>query len=760
MAGHRSTLKKANKAFKTPHSSKRSIKALNKGKVEKNSMNNKPIKIQSKNERKNYKNQIKKNKINKSLIEQSLFKSNKIERIITVLPLTKNLTPLNIINQILSLNDLENFENIESNFSEIEGQKIFTIKINKFNSNLKFIIPDLNNLISILDCCKISDFVIFGLSAIEEIDSIYGEQIIRSVEAQGISTTFAVLPDLVTNYPKKNLQLDIYKSLFSYYQHFFPNVEKLFILENKNDSVNLLRILSQNIPKGINWRDLRGYLLADNLDKFQTNNNENYLTIDGIVRGNGFNINGLIHVPGFGDYQIEKIEKLVIKGDNEIIISNDKESLDKFQNINDDLSMDEDEMDSDSDSEYDEDFDLVNKKIISEKNKLKRLPKGVSEYQAKWMKEDELEDLINEVGLADENDNEENDDEIMDTNNDEDIIEDDDFTSYKEISEEERVKQLEEYRKKENDELVWPDEIELRYDEIATKRLSKYRGVKSLASSLWDYDENDKRRPENWLNYFRLKNYKTFKNKTIKNYKNVINVVAGDKVRISIKFDVNDLNKLSNPKIKPFIISSLFSNENKLSVCNFSISTWESYENPIKSKDSMIVQYGFRRYHINPLFSQQSRNSNNVTKFQRFLHKGQMAIATAILPVSFTKSPALFFKSDLNNGGNLEILCQGTFENTDFTRILAKRIVLTGEVFKIHKSMVTIRFMFFNSDDVNAYKNVPLFTRMGRSGFIKESLGTHGEFKAQFDAKLNAQDIVGMELFKRVWPKEGSPVPF
>ncbi|GMF05223.1 unnamed protein product [[Candida] boidinii] len=96
---------------------------------------------------------------------------------------------------------------------------------------------------------------------------------------------------------------------------------------------------------------------------------------------------------------------------------------------------------------------------------------------------------------------------------------------------------------------------------------------------------------------------------------------------------------------------------------------------------------------------------------------------------------------------------QGTFLNSDHTRILAKRVVLTGDIFKIHKNVVTIRYMFFNSDDVINYKYIPLFTKMGRSGLIKESLGTHGYFKAIFDGKLNAQDIVGMALYKRLWPK-------
>lgn len=39
----------------------------------------------------------------------------------------------------------------------------------------------------------------------------------------------------------------------------------------------------------------------------------------------------------------------------------------------------------------------------------------------------------------------------------------------------------------------------------------------------------------------------------------------------------------------------------------------------------------------------------------------------------------------------------GTFLNPDTTRIVAKRVVLTGHPFKVHKKTATVRFMFFNS---------------------------------------------------------------
>jgi pre-rRNA-processing protein TSR1 len=85
--------------------------------------------------------------------------------------------------------------------------------------------------------------------------------------------------------------------------------------------------------------------------------------------------------------------------------------------------------------------------------------------------------------------------------------------------------------------------------------------------------------------------------------------------------------------------------------------------------------------------------------------------------------------------------------------VIAKRLILTGHPYKIHKKLVTIRYMFFNREDVLWFAALPLFTKRGRQGFIREPLGTHGYFKANFDGKVTSLDAVGVALYKRVWPR-------
>lgn len=99
------------------------------------------------------------------------------------------------------------------------------------------------------------------------------------------------------------------------------------------------------------------------------------------------------------------------------------------------------------------------------------------------------------------------------------------------------------------------------------------------------------------------------------------------------------------------------------------------------------------------------------------------------------------------------LVATGSFMSSDPTRIIAKRIVLTGHPYKVHKKTATIRYMFFNRDDVAYFQSVELHTKYGRTGHIKEALGTHGYFKAHFDGPIQQMDTVCMNLYKRQFPK-------
>jgi pre-rRNA-processing protein TSR1 len=215
----------------------------------------------------------------------------------------------------------------------------------------------------------------------------------------------------------------------------------------------------------------------------------------------------------------------------------------------------------------------------------------------------------------------------------------------------------------------------------------------------------------------------------------------------------------------------LLKHEHKLTAINISITLSSEYPVPLRSKEELILQCGPRRLVINPLFSAAGNTPNNVHKFDRYLHPGRTAVATFMGPVCWGSVPCLFFKKTPQETGNaiedlahtlslssgkkpaLEMIATGTTLPPSTSRIVAKRIILTGHPYKIHKKLVTVRYMFFNSSDVSYFSALQLWTKRGRSGYIKEALGTHGYFKATFDGRVNPLDSIGVSLYKRVWPR-------
>lgn len=733
---HRSTLKNDHKSFKSKHATKGQLKNRFKGKVEKGGSGSKQNKVLSKIERKNIVKQLKEKKILESKNARKLFDSLGAEKIVTVISLTQDLSPSAIAASLFQTSD-EKFT--------FEYPSVSSVRIRQFKAGFKVILPDQNNLLSILDAAKVSDYVVFGISAQQEVDPAYGEQLLRSIIAQGVASVIGVLPNLASAYPKRNLQLDIRQSLQSYFTHFFPDVDRLYALEIASEALNCIRTMSQKMPKSVSWRDARGYLVADDVTYIQADNGTQLLSVTGTVRGAGFNTNRLLHIPGYGDFQLEGIETLKdrsLEADQVLVPNEDQEDLNE-------VLPEELEMDEDVEDDYEDGVKMDGYKYFSsgdDTTSRKAVPRGTSEYQRKWLIDDILEDA------SDLEEDEEDDVEVgIEDSMADDIAMDadaDDNQDYVELSAEEEQRQLLEFRALEKDDLEFPDEVELDPSESAKERFAKYRGIKSLGNCDWQVDEADENRPLIWKRLLRISNYKATRNRIVKQTAKEAQVDAGTRVRLTIRTPIG-IDFAANQRA--FILYGLLEHEHKLALVNWSFESWEDYIEPIPAGEEIVVQYGFRRQVIRPLFNQASNNANNVHKSERFAHHGNLTIATAISPVLFTNSPALYFKPQAD--GLLQFVGKGTFLNCDHTRIVAERAVLTGHPVKIHKTVVTVRYMFFNPQDINYFKAIPLFTKMGRSGFIKESLGTHGYFKARFDGKLNAQDTIAMSMYRRVWPQ-------
>ncbi|KAK2071828.1 hypothetical protein P8C59_006221 [Phyllachora maydis] len=521
-------------------------------------------------------------------------------------------------------------------------------------------------------------FVILVLSAEVEVDDL-GELILRSVEGQGMSTLFTVVQRLSSIEPVKQ-RSSVLGSLKSYMMHFHPEQDKMYSVDSRQECSNLVRSLCNIIPKGVRWRDERSWMLVEDI-QFPGSAAE-AAVLTGVIRGKGLNADRLVQVGDWGTFQIEKI----------------------YQSA---WYLDDDISDSGSDAE---DFDMQDAE------------EGPAQPEDGM--EGHVGDTQTEAGPSEYQRSE----------------------AFMELDETEDAEQLAAYRAKKRDEaeddLEFPDEIELHPNVSARERLARYRGLKSLRTSPWLEDEDRAHEPENWQRLLHISDYKSSRSKAAREAL-VGGVASGTRVHVH-------LNAVP-----------------KRTVLNFLVNLSSDHSTPIKSKEELIMQCGPRRFIIYPLFSQGGSTPNDVHKYCRYLHPGQSAVATFLGPVTWGSVPALFFKRTIPESGAAEndgeaphlpltLVATGTALPPSTSRVVAKRAILTGHPYHIHKKLVTIRYMFFNRKDVEWFKALPLWTKRGRGGYIKEALGTHGYFKATFDGRVNPQDTIGVSLYKRVWPRISS----
>lgn len=724
-------------------------------------------------------------------------------RIVAIIPLCADVSAADAVRSLNSSLDIE---------EEVPEAGWTRTTVDRFKQKVQYLVVK-RDLLASLDACRIADFVVFTLSAHEEVDS-EGELILKSVESQGISNTFIVVQGLDKVEPAKQ-RPSVVSSLKSYITHWLPATERVYSLDSRQESSNLVRSLCTTTTKGVRWRDQRSYMFIEDIawsggKSAVSDDGTGEVVLTGVVRGLGLKADRLVQVGDWGDFQIEKIvaapleikkwgkeEEMVIDSGAGNVLDEPTEDQDDLadlapeETLMDDVTnyamsiapserkgvlLDDHHYFSDEEEEY-------------EKTKPKRLPKGTSKYQSAWY----LEDLSDDGSDLEDFDMEDVPEEgTSQAAHPADGVEGMDVGGvamtegvpseypqsemFMDPSPEDEVEQIEAYRKsrqsKEEEDLEFPDEIELHPNANARERLIKYRGLKSLKSSAWETEEDRPYEPEEWQRLLEISDYKRTATKFMREAW-AGGVSAG--TRVSIHLRGVPLN-LQESQSRPLALFSLLRHEHKRTACNYSI-LLSSDEAPIRSKTELIVQCGPRRMIINPvsfhihvntvpkltifqLFSQAGNTPNNVHKFDRYLHSGQAAIATFIGPLTWGNVPLLYFQriapptdTSLPAPSSLRLVATGTSLPPSTNRIIAKRIVLTGHPFKINKRVVTVRYMFFNDEDVQWFKSLPLWTKRGRSGFIKESLGTHGYFKANFDAKISPMDAVAVSLYKRVWPR-------
>ncbi len=813
---HRSTTKQSHKPFRPRFTSKGALKEIAKGKASspnpKNNLTDRHVgkieshtedrgkrrtphqQVMSKIARRNQAKQLRILHHERKDNESSIFHGKDgAPKHVAVVPLSEKVDLPSVIKQLNDSVDVKD---------QVHGDLATRVKVDRFRRNLLYMSAKYE-LITALDACRTADWVVFVVASEQQIGE-EEDQFIRALEGQGITNVLCVIQGLNESLPAPK-RPKVMTQLKSEMSRYFPNLDKLWVLDNKADCANVVRSLCTARTRGIRWRDERSWMLIEDFVwKTQTGPESSIVTLTGIVRGKSLNPDRLTHLPGWGDFQIGQVTEIpqrkTQKGQEDTVEDVAKRHV-PCQDQDDLLTLAPEEMDTrEATSTVATDTHkgvlLDDHHYFSDDNSHippppKRLPRGTSSYQAAWFLED-----------ASDSDSDIRDEEDPDTDvkmevepaqmrpedganppNAVDATTEAGPSEYPESEmhidrpadeEAEAVEEFRKSRKEAEEDFEFPDEVELHPNVLAHERLAKYRGLKNLRTSDWNVEADAPYEPSDYQRLLRIADYKKSKNAAVREAL-AGGVRPGTRVEVEILNVPDSLQKCGQPTS----MFSLLRHEHKSTVVNVNMTLSATLSEPIRSKEELVVQIGPRRHVINPIFSAAGTTPNDVHKFDRFLHPGRTAIATFIGPLTWGSVPVLVFKDvsahslDLRTEAprwadamatdgdgstgkppqSLRLIGTATTVPPSSSRVIAKRVILTGHPYKIHKKLVTIRYMFFNKEDVAWFSALPLWTKRGRQGFIKESLGTHGYFKATFDGKINPMDAIGVSLYKRVFPR-------
>ncbi|KAF4620522.1 hypothetical protein D9613_000299 [Agrocybe pediades] len=771
---HRPTLKQQNKPFKSKHATKGSLKEAAKGKIARQSPKASPASsaaAQSRLNRRNNAKQAQATKRNALISATRIFSGvDGAPRIVAVIPLTYDVSAKSTVKSLAESLDIE--------ADDCPEDGIWKMRADRFKTSLQFRTVPYRSFYAALDACKVADYVVFVLSSSVEVDT-WGDTLLRTLQAQGLPEVVSVVsPDASIDAKSRP---GILKSLLSFVRYFVPTQTRVFDLHVASEKLNALRSLAEGKPTDVRWKEGRSWLLGESAEW-----EGGTLKVTGVVRGMQLSANRLVHLPNVGDFQISKIlsaplprqaksGQVTMEVEPTVVAEPDADEQDSLVSSNDpeDFGNEqtwptEEEMNGAVDDVQQE---IPDAKVGTTPKAVRRIPKGMSEYQAAWIIDDDEEEEGDksqqsgdevDMGGAVEDEEEEMEDMVMD---DAQTEMGDRGVRFEDLDMEDEEEQLQEWRnrkREEEDDLSFPDEVDTPKEIPARTRFQRYRGLRSFRTSPWDPYEN---LPRDYARIFQFEDFKRTERSVRRRAEEELNAVQpGTRVSIYLKDVPQEAASTS-----PTVLFSVLQHEHKVTVTNFTVQRNTEYDGSVRSKDPLILCVGPRRLAVNPIYSQHTRGggkgANNVHKFERYLRHGLTSVATIYGPVVYAP----------------HLVASGTFLNPDTTRVIAKRIILTGHPFKVHKKTATIRYMFFNPVPSNSSLLFPtpaarfglllrsvalralffyylhdfadLHTKHGRTGHIRESLGTHGYFKAYFDGPINQMDTVCMSLYKRVFPK-------
>ncbi|CAN6998174.1 unnamed protein product [Brassica rapa subsp. trilocularis] len=637
----------------------------------------------------------------------------------------------------------------------------------------------------------VADLIAFVASANEDISSFidsFGSQCLSVLRSIGLPSTAVLIRDLPSELKKKN---KLKKMCASRLASEFPkdcNFDPADTRDELHQFMGLFKAQRLSVP---HWRKQRPYVVAQKVGMLvdDTTPGKCTLLLSGYLRARKLSVNQLVHVSGVGDFQLSKVEVLKDpfpllnerrkQNSMELDDSHDEEVLKSL--VPDPMKQEPLVTENTPDPlEGEQTWPTEAEMAESDRNqkqgkpKKRSLPRGTSEYQAAW--------IIDEIDEEDSDNGDSDDDHmVLDRGEDQYSNHDQDFEDDKEtlyvqdmdnethndsemmddetLTREQYEDQIKKIKEAHAEDEEFPDEVETPIDQPARKRFAKYRGLKSFRTSPWDPNES---LPQDYARIFAFDNVARTQKLVLKQALKMEEeeeeesrddcVPTGSYVRLHIQeVPLVAASKLSSiVSTKPVIAFGLLQHESKMSVLHFGVTKYDGYEDPIRTKEELMFHVGFRQFVARPVFSTDDCSSDK-HKMERFLHPGRFSWASVYGPISFPSLPLVVLK--ISDADAPAFAAFGSLKSIEPSRIILKKIILTGYPQRVSKMKASVRYMFHKPEDVRWFKPVEVWTKCGRRGRVKEPVGTHGAMKCIFNGVVQQHDVVCMNLYKRAYPK-------
>lgn len=638
---------------------------------------------------------------------------------------------------------------------------------------------------AVLDIASVADILLLvmtpGQNSEETGEDAVGYNFTKILKSQGLASFICLHQGIEGDAAK---QLAAKKLITRYFHTAFEGEPKVLPCSSQQDWTQILRWSSNLNLREPTLRQDRAYLLGETA-QFQANVDNQALgtlSITGYLRGSrNLSANQLIHITGFDDFSQSQIlswpadghSSKASKGDMEMstddgpatpallqVADENRQSLQALGAV-DPLAHEQSIITEE---------EIRAAQMENAQNKNQNDGSGLSDYQKVW------NDILSS---DDENEDEEPalvDGGVMDSKADTDMVSEATTNVASSILEKKKL---------ERDEIDFPDEVDTPMEGNARDRFQRYRGLKSFVDSPWDKNES---LPLSYSQIFKFEDFERMQRYVTSEEQNAgpAEPNVNNRITITLINVPTESARQMCTSARPITLWGLFEHERKVSVLNFCLKRNSDYEAPVKGKEEMLFQVGFRRFHARPIYTVNTPQKDKAL-VERFFQQGRFSVASVFANIQFSATPVLMFlpsrnsslpnstltktqsstftESSLTASANClssmvstarapaspppmsetegaQLVAFGSYMGCNPDKILAKRIILTGYPVGVNKRAAVVRKMFYNPDDIRWFKPVELRTKMGLMGHIKEPRGTKGYMKCMFDGFIKNHDTV------------------